>query len=172
MTQAVSVTPQVGAQNPQPTMPVVTAEGLPFSKGERQKSPGQCRHHCYPGALRSPSSDPLLSVFQHPHEGGRLSEGQVADSMASHKETALSRFKWTPYPAESQGSCLEGLQYRFSFSGDEQPVCPPRGLLWEHLPRAQTLLGERDWQTDLLPPVRGAPPGKERTEEVCSRVSV
>lgn len=68
---------------------------------------------------------------------------------------------------EPEGACSTGFQLIFSLSGDEQSVRPPGGLLWEHLPRAETLLGKGNRQTDLLPRIRGIPPGEKCTEKVC-----
>lgn len=60
---------------------------------------------------------------------------------------------------KSKGACSMRVQLISSFSGDEQSVRPPRGLLPEHLSRAQTLLGKGNWQADLLPRVRRTSPG-------------
>ena len=70
------------------------------------------------------------------------------------------------YLPEYEGACSVGVQSIFSFSGDEQSVRPPGGLLPEHLSRAQTLLGKGNWQTDLLSRIRRTSPGKKCTEKV------
>lgn len=71
------------------------------------------------------------------------------------------------YLPESEGPCSTGVRLIFSFSGDEQSVRAPGGLLPEHLSRAQTLLGKGNRQTDSLPRIRGVSPGKKCTEKVC-----
>ena len=70
------------------------------------------------------------------------------------------------YLPEYKRACSVGVQSIFTFSGDEQSVRPPGGLLPEHLSRAQTLLGKGNWQTDLLSRIRRTSPGKKCTQKV------